>query len=707
MDMNSNYALNINKDDVICIFRFRCNSEAASKLFDGVRFYFSGIEGEGAYNNKFVVRYFRYNGECRAVDTFYKENIHSNNFFEHNNKYIKKIERSEFYKAEKSQKIVLWEPVFTQESPDIEDTDVIYFQYFLLVLNYFRHNYAYRYSIRISAGSKGRSLIYNPITYTGAWSRLRAFLYLYSEEELSNMYIYGEYNGVKWQKLIHVDSDAQMLNFGKIFPLIEINEESYTVLTQVACGGENDEETLMIKKFRNLYKIYLNRAKEYDVEPYCDKFKNDSLLEGLIFYATLAYMPKPSVGVWADNDKLLQLHETCVDYAQGIAQLLENIVYHVNGKNGESGCGVFTFRIRGIRDASYFPNNGNCIALEGADEFKYFMELYVSDVHYQIFDGFVNKFLSNVRQRDEFQKSDWYVKLNDIVKLRHLFGEDLDKAPEVFNYYSSSQNIAMHYGLQIFNNVVISAQGSLCVSSCPYNSVDASDANYFFNDGGMGIYERKFMWENGTAYIVYLPVRYQQRETDYKDIAVSNFKCEVIGKSAFHQLDVPVTFLSRKIAGSDKENLVESIRCELHKQLCKDDTVYYIDFGEDGKKMINNLFAFEVIVKAVFMLMCPVQDVKNKINNIAFVNIPYKYDVIKLFRQFALFYNRYGENMQMKQKSVYLIDREATLDLLLYGKNLDSIKKNLAYGKIYGGYSDDAMAIINTLISKRKGKNDI
>mgnify|MGYP005799792819 FL=1 len=63
--------------------------------------------------------------------------------------------------------------------------------------------------------------------------------------------------------------------------------------------------------------------------------------------------------------------------------------------------------------------------------------------------------------------------------------------------------------------------------------------------------------------------------------------------------------------------------------------------------------------------------------------------------------------MQMKQKSVYLIDREAALDLLLYGKDLDSIKKNLAYGKIYGGYSDDAMAIINTLISKRKGKNDI
>ena len=215
------------------------------------------------------------------------------------------------------------------------------------------------------------------------------------------------------------------------------------------------------------------------------------------------------------------------------------------------------------------------------------------------------------------------------------------------------------------------------------------------------------MWENGTAYIVYLPVRYQQKEPDYKDIAVSNFKCEVIGKSAFHKLDVPVTLLSRKTAGNDKENLVESIRYELHKQLYKDDTVYYIDFGEDGNKMINNLFAFEVIVKAVFMLMCPVQEVKNKINNIAFVNIPYKYDVIKLFRQFALFYNRYGENMQMKQKSVYLIDREATLDLLLYGKDLDSIKKNLAYGKIYGGYSDDAMAIINTLISKRKGKNDI
>ena len=76
----------------------------------------------------------------------------------------------------------------------------------------------------------------------------------------------------------------------------------------------------------------------------------------------------------------------------------------------------------------------------------------------------VSKFVENVHNR-EIDKVVWSDKLTTTsVELPHLFGEKLQGTP-MEEYFKDGNNIAMHYGLQILNSVVIIGEGCLYVAS--------------------------------------------------------------------------------------------------------------------------------------------------------------------------------------------------------------------------------------------------
>lgn len=702
--------------DEICLIRFVCDLETLSQLFYAAQY----LEGtnDSLISSLFEINYFRYNkGNKRRIFDIYNENKNSTEFFEYNKKeqFIIDSDRRSFLNANLNNKIIIWEPTFPPEKKG--ETDVAYFQYFLLILTYMK-NKGYRYNICISAGEYS-GLKYNPIDYGDKVSRLRTFLYFYSNEDLSKIYIFSKYIKndstdkeketkvieIEWQHIKAKKGNDEYLDFGKIFPLITITPDVFKSLVLTPCtqNAANDEWD---KRLFELYKSYIRRylRKKHKLDRKSKimtslvrtngfyDFEKDSLLEGLIFVSTLVYLEEYTLTDTSRRKDLIRLHEICVDYAQGIAQLLENIVYHVvrNSNNGSyEGCGSFTFRIRNKSNANYY------ISEDDGDicNFSNFMELYVVDLNFGQFDGFVNKFVENVKTRGD----KWANILENNVFLPQLFGENLPNS-NMANYFNNGENIAMHYGLQILNSVVMTGEGCLYMSSGSLSDLELTEKNSFFNEYKVDSYSNpKFLWRNGTAYIIYLPIKYEET-VNYSDVIfISNLECNDNIAIGTQLLVDSKCWETVALTAEDKNKSVIKVKNELLKNV-DSNKIYYIDIS---CITLNHIYAYEVLSKALFLMLH-----EGKINDIVLINIPKKYDVIKVFRHFALFYNRYGENLGMEGKSVYLINADGTLDLLLYGSKLNSIKENFAFNKIYGGYSDEAMEIIKHLCDRTERKNN-
>ena len=658
------------------------------------------------------IMFFKYTGKDRSLSLIYDENKKSTCFLETNKNYLESSTISAFCREENNKKIILWEPLFTLKKED--NTDIEHFQYFLLILNYLEHK-NYNFTVRISAGEQtDNNYIYNPIAYQEAWSRLRTFLYLYPANILSKIFIYGKYKKldkehnitseeIRWAHLKAENKEEdQPLNFGKIFPLIAIDHNMYKALVQTSCGQDCTGNE-WAEKFYNLYKIYIRRflQAKYKIGTVMEShvkangfynFEKDSLLEGLIFVSILVYLEDYSLTDKSRRKELTRLHEICIDYAQGIAQLIENTLFHVirneNTEEYDSGCGSFTFRIREKSAATYLKNSGT----NNEEKFSKIMELYVVDFNYRNFEGFVNKFINNVNKRSSIIEP-------AEIKLPHLFGEGLEKNSSMKRYFEDSENIAMHYGLQILNNIIVTMDGSLyVVSGSGEDNRPDEEKNSFFNSKANMYIKPDFFWKNGTAYVIYLPIKYEQ-ELNYGDvISISNFECQEYSGGFYVQLlkdkhwvpDISLTPEGKKIA---IDNIKNRLLNEINSIESTEDKIFYIDINAWNLNL--NIYLYEVLSKAIFILLH--EKNLSSFNHIALINLPSEYDVIKLFRQFALFYNRWGENENMANKSVYFMDCEGELDLLLYGEKLDRIKNNLAYGKIYGGYSSVAMEIIRHL----------
>lgn len=723
----------------VCIIRFLCNLENLSRIFDVINYL--GLYGEKStsfYNpQNFTIEFSKNEGKKKIEENKIKDSC-----------------LEDFRRANKSDKFIRWEPMFVEND---DSDDVVYFQYFLLILKYLaKENYGYE--VKISAGYDAKNKEYSVLEYSGKWSRLRTFLYLYSDNELSKIFIYSKIKeATGWRQIKDKDTKSS-IDFGKIFPLLPINAATYNALINTSCiNKEQDElqdewqikihnlyysykDRILIEinseygeKFENLKKLeatYKDSYKEEvdagsrgdekfeqlkknnsslmeqikqlrfmltnDREAYLPQYKNDSLLEGIIFVATLFYLGEVAS---LTESQLTELHEICVDYAQGVAQLIENIIYHVIGnETEESGCGSFTIRVRERKDAFYLNE-------DAFKDINKFMEIYVADYNYKKFGGFVNRFLSNVADRgDKWADS---LTVNN-VQLQHLFGENLEK--EMKKYFEDGTNIAMHYGLQIFNNVVKTNDGCLYMTSGACNDKDKNNTffseNYVGNDDKKGYIAPELFWGNGTAYIVYLPIKSKTNNINYTD-AVAESNIDICESEAIKLSLVLSVNRQYNLTAEDKNSCIECIRKSIEEQINKNkidsnDCIYFIDFKEFYEKMKEVPFnKFEVLAKALFLLFAA--ETMGTFKNVAIVNLGEEYDVIRMFRQFALFYNRVGKSKNMKGKSVFLVDDLGQFDIFIYGEDLASIEMNLAYGQIYGGYSDTAMTIINHI---SRGQNE-
>lgn len=731
------------------------------------------IKEYGIKSNRCDLKYFSLDNNYSSDN----ERIIIRSFYQNGEVFAKKIGYEDFIKSS-DKRIILnisYNPNIKNQEFDGSYGDLCdptFFQYILLILQKIHYK-----KVKFIVGIHYKPDADKSITDSSYYS-IRQSLYLYRHlmpDFVSSIYDYNGKELKRYYKAVNgngseqvSESKSSLKEYGRIFPFIPISENIYRVLVQEnfdskqienqALPQNNDEAKKILqlkfisKTLDELIKYFLKNIKAETNKIITNKLRRDNYLSKLIFVYMLRYIHDSDKQEWEAilKNKVDIIYEICRDYAEGIHQLIENALLHVIQGPGkvEQGCGIFTLRIRAYEDESKYIDLESLKANNIEDLYKsvkYYMELYVTDLSYGKKEkGIVSKFIKNVKDRFKDKNSKLYQDISKAkISLAALFGKESND--NLNEYYANPKNIAFHYGLQIFANTVEVNNGYMFVCSCRdafedrkiltgngeiyyYKSqISINDQNggkqiSFFdgNEKSRNINTEKnnnyFSWDNGTAYVIFIPIDYKGgiSTADIPIVSIQNDSKPRRIKSKNLQLIGDFLISDEKIPR--KEKIANAIYAKLQEIGFNSKQIYVLDV-ENAFRIIEERFKdqkidqynkYEILAKALFRCLADKDKKENpkdkKLNHLALINIEDRERVIQLLRQFMLFYRK-GSNGMMENKSIFIIDKNAEIDIILSG-NIEQIGQNMHMSQLTGGLDDRAMDIIRYFVKSRKQKGD-
>ncbi len=301
--------------------------------------------------------------------------------------------------------------------------------------------------------------------------------------------------------------DGKMLGFlknslGKAWSETEDAAEGF--LTGFIAGNRVDWQ-MAPREFRGL----LMKLKGMKFADWAEAREIARLLAGgrTLSFLVFAFSLRSSGEIsFTDIHQLRIYYQMVDDYATGILQLIENIVFHAGSHSG-----IFCMRLHPPKREDYlrkkFPKTQEASYLE------------VSVADYQgnnACDNIATNFLANRKEEDRrlFRK----LSPCDLFD----FGSEGDKpdkeVEEAFRkYYSANlDNIGRHYGLKLFRDIILKNKGAFRFYSCQSHSPQEGER------GGIDTEAEQELFEcfPGTGYSILLPVI--ARENNRYAIGVDN-----------------------------------------------------------------------------------------------------------------------------------------------------------------------------------------
>lgn len=221
-----------------------------------------------------------------------------------------------------------------------------------------------------------------------------------------------------------------------------------------------------------------------------------------------------------DQERFIDLYQTCNDYSMGIMQLMENVLSHAK-------TGIFTFRSinrsskRYAKQVSGFYEIPKTVTAEWD-----FLQIYIADIAKEIIDekrenvGYkklTDVFLLNLYNRNKETGKKTQVNnlsIKDIfwpTEAADVIGVPYNSYASYKEYLKDSDNIAHHYGLQIFVFSVLNHKGHFTVASGDLKGVENFDTleiadEIFVDKEGYPYKQQHFEYYAGTCYAVRLPI---------------------------------------------------------------------------------------------------------------------------------------------------------------------------------------------------------
>lgn len=387
------------------------------------------------------------------------------------------------------------------------------------------------------------------------------------------------------------------------------------------------------------------------------------------------------------HDEVDDILTDAQDFADGILQLIENAVMHVDSiypENKGEQKGLFCFRIHSLNHDN--PQSDGILnrlfsmyGVEKADT-KYYLEVLVSDFNEKAdipekFKQNICKDMDKPLHEKEYSVSTELLGALESFELRDLF--DYDSNEQARNlwqqFYHSPQNLISHYGLLIFAHLVSFAKGAFHVYSSKSNIILPNSV--FKNHSGETRTTQPHI--PGTQYEILLPIgvaRNPHQTGLDVDIPISSEYSEwsvLQVPEECYELLSDVIFTEKYLSigkecivyPRNKQNLIKKVKANIQDALKKlpEQGIACIDVAN-----ISTPISIEVFAKIIISLLF---DNLININRIAIINSSDCF-LSTFTRVFSLVYMKTGQGKFMKDKQVYLCSYDANKEMVFCGSSL-------------------------------------
>lgn len=321
-------------------------------------------------------------------------------------------------------------------------------------------------------------------------------------------------------------------------PLLRTNNKTYSILSknilEVFSFSEHNEiksskfmdEPLVqvihdshVKLLSEINAQIKKQKINFDLRKYEDALSHTSVL-GFCYFMSYLYAAIHNEIFKFNPFETTRLLLQAEDFSIGTIQLLENALKHAE-------YGYFCYRIHFTKSkGTYLYNNYDIKPEENTAPF--YLEVLISDYN-EAYD-IPRKFLQNLKDRylsNYNAHPELISKFEKTLQLKDFFSPSDNCKALWQEYYADTSNIALHYGLNIFEQIIKSSSGKFILSSSTHIQLAKKETYGSVSDQRIAE-ASAFAHIPGTQYRIVLPINnihFQQQSTGLKvQLDVPNLK---------------------------------------------------------------------------------------------------------------------------------------------------------------------------------------
>ncbi len=376
--------------------------------------------------------------------------------------------------------------------------------------------------------------------------------------------------------------------------------------------------------------------------------------------------------------------------AEGIIQLLENIVFHA-GKQGNDGEGLLSIYVRNFENdkkifEKKYPKYIEYCNRERINS-KYLVEVIIADLSGT---NIPQKFMVNNLQFINDNKNEIDKRIKELggnesipeeISLSSFFRPTTEESIFWSAFFSFPDKVINHYGLQIFDSI-ISTKGGLV-------EVESGSSMYSSISGSAHVH-----MNHGSRYTIVCPFNAtsSQDTNIYDSMFGYNYNINNdINPLTIHSVNGIGIKYSPTLEG--KKKYIE----EILKRIKEKDTMLL-------KFEMSTFESTECTIKA--LLLHIFQDKEKDVGKKFYIALLgcKTHQIINIVRTISLFYNKQGKNIKMKNVQIYIRGEKVGEEILFYGEKLEDVKNNLAKCACIRGIMFDNLQAINKVLERSGGR---
>lgn len=564
-----------------------------------------------------------------------------------------------------------------------EDDDIVNLMHYYLI----RQKYKNIFAILITPG----------IQYD---MKVSEYLSFEMKKDKNNIFIKTISNEIEKYGTVHRLAGSSLkekkdVRLTKFLPLIEVTFETYDFLSGTVESARKKIEKEQSGKRYLWEKTVMNTCAglftQYNPTKSEKYMRNDEYIKATSNISVLTYILFCSFRNHCidrrnvfDILKIEQELSDARDIAEGILQILENIILHSQNKMG-----YFSFRIHDKKKSEYLKRTyWDYLSDERNSSNATFLEMFIADCYIpvkgSIRESILSKqFISTLRKRSSNDKTlEPFIQEYQKLEVKDFFDYAVWK-----KYNAVSDNIIEHYGLQLFDKIVSSCNGCFAVISTTDYIYSEEQRYCSVQNGG----ERSRYVVPGTQYRALLPISERSYEQEYAGMDFCDYSIRTMLQPVKEGIVAKDIYFAKKIKEINKivsteiqrrkdiespqkafkERLIQEISKEVYR--CLEESVsgesqyihHFILDGIIGAGLVEIIF--KAYMKALIRFRGNIGG-QTKVYT-AFGKLSKEF-ITEFCYLMGIYYYKAEESVIMKNTEMYFWGVEYYEDLLISGENL-------------------------------------